>query len=155
MLECLLWTQPGTKAVKFRSSKCFPVCTSKQTQCVLPLAPSNGAREGRVLMILRCAIARVMKAKRPFGAHVCFNPKTGARADIPRPPLWARLSRLKRLRLTRPYFGGCKPGELAQSSKWDAVSARRAFLRRASRSGPGESFAACSRISLAHAASLC
>src|SRR5215467_6092313 len=89
MLECLLWTQQGTKAVKFRSSKCFPVCTSKQTQCVLPLAPSNGAREGRVLMILRCAIARVMKAKRPFGAHVCFTPKTGVRADIPGPPVWA------------------------------------------------------------------
>src|SRR5215471_11345269 len=89
MLECLLWTQPGTKAAKFRSSKCFPVCTSKQTQCVLPLAPSNGAREGHVLMILRCAIARVMKAKRPFGAHVCFTPKTGVRADIPGPPVWA------------------------------------------------------------------
>ena len=40
-------------------------------------------------MILRCAIARVMKAKRPFGAHVCFTPKTGVRADIPGPPVWA------------------------------------------------------------------
>ena len=41
-------------------------------------------------MILRCAIARVMKAKRPFGAHVCFTPKTGVRADIPGPPVWAQ-----------------------------------------------------------------
>ena len=47
-------------------------------------------------MILRCAIARVMKAKRPFGAHVCFTPKTGVRADIPGPPVWATFGLMRR-----------------------------------------------------------
>jgi hypothetical protein len=38
------------------------------------------------------------------------------------------------------YFGGCKPGELAHSSIWDAVSARWALLRRSSLSGPRPKF---------------
>src|SRR5215475_6472313 len=32
-----------------------------------------------------------MKAKRPFGSHVCLAPNSGVRADIPGPPLWAHL----------------------------------------------------------------
>jgi hypothetical protein len=42
-------------------------------------------------MILRCATEHVarelMKAKRPFGAHVSLAPNSGVRADIPGPPL--------------------------------------------------------------------
>ena len=37
-----------------------------------------------------------MKAKRPFGAHVCFTPKTGVRADIPGPPVWATFGLMRR-----------------------------------------------------------
>ena len=37
------------------------------------------------------AIARVLvKAKRSFGAHVCFTPNSGARAVIPELPLWGQ-----------------------------------------------------------------
>jgi hypothetical protein len=46
------------------------------------------------------------------------------------------------------YFGGCNAGELAQCSKWDPVSASRAFLSNASRSGPSgsrEAFSLTSR----------
>src|SRR5579863_8432299 len=50
------------------------------------------------------------------------------------------------------YFGGCKPGELAHSSIWDAVSARWALLRRSSLSGPGRSFETFSLTSLANEA---
>lgn len=39
----------------------------------------------------------------------------------------------------RPYFGGCNPGKLTHSSIWDAVSACRARLSRASLSGLGRS----------------
>ena len=41
--------------------------------------------------------------------------------------------------LNAAYFGGCNAGELAQSSEWEPVTASRAFLSRASRSGPGAS----------------
>ena len=60
-------------------------------------APSNGAGEARVLMI--DASSRVMKAKRPLGAHVCFTPNSGVRADIPGAPLWAKA--LNRCAITR------------------------------------------------------
>lgn len=48
------------------------------------------------------------------------------------------------------YFGGCSPAELTQSSRWAAVSACRAFLRSASRSGPGERPEASLRLPSAH-----
>src|SRR5689334_19073233 len=47
------------------------------------------------------------------------------------------------------YVGGCRPGELVQSSIRDAVSACRAFLSRPSFSSPGGSCAARSRASFA------
>jgi hypothetical protein len=37
------------------------------------------------------------------------------------------------------HFGGCNPGELAHSSIWEAVSARRARLIKSACSGPGRS----------------
>jgi len=49
------------------------------------------------------------------------------------------------------YFGGCRPGELAHSPRWDAVSARLAFFRSSSRSVPGGSAAALERTLLAKA----
>jgi hypothetical protein len=51
------------------------------------------------------------------------------------------------------YFGGCKPGEFAHSSKGEAVSARRAFSSNSSCLGPGASSAAFSRADLANEAS--
>ena len=51
-------------------------------------------------MILTDHIARgLMKAKRSFGANVCFTPNSGVRADIPGPPLWANA--LNRCAITR------------------------------------------------------
>lgn len=46
-------------------------------------------------------------------------------------------SRRASLLLEAAYFGDCNAGELAQSSKREPASASRAFLSRASRSGPG------------------
>src|SRR5690242_16258021 len=48
--------------------------------------------------------------------------------------------------VARSYVGGCKPRELAQSSRCAAVSAWLARLSISSRSMPGGSRAACSRI---------
>src|ERR1700743_195041 len=47
------------------------------------------------------------------------------------------------------YFGGRRPGELAQSSRREAVSARRAFFRSASFSSPDRRREALSRSSVA------
>src|SRR5215475_6940266 len=55
--------------------------------------------------------------------------------------------------MTTTHAGGCKTGVLIHSSRWDAVSAWRARLRRSSRSAPGGSAAAWSRTSCANAAS--
>src|ERR1700760_2113507 len=55
--------------------------------------------------------------------------------------------------ITHPnYFGGCRPGELAQSSIWAAVVACRAFFRSSSRSPAAADFA-FSRASTANAIS--
>jgi hypothetical protein len=57
------------------------------------LAPSFG-RRFRVARSLRCetnGLGRVLvEATRPLRANVCLASNSGARADIPGPPLWAQ-----------------------------------------------------------------
>ena len=52
----------------------------------------------------------------------------------------------------RFYFGGCRPGELAHSWRWAAVSACRALRSMSACSRPGGSRAALARASSANAA---
>lgn len=64
-------------------------------------------------------------------------------------PAYLQCQRISCLR-SRAHLGGCRPEELAQSRKCNAVSTRRALFRSASCSAPGRRRAAFSRISLAN-----